>query len=100
MVTVEEHRSLCNLRRISELTVVTASAHISSAVIGSGVLSLAWVMAHLGWVAGPAVLMAFSVIIWFTSTLLVDGYRDQEARTLMNEISALGIGSVWEPHRN
>ncbi|KAJ4965006.1 hypothetical protein NE237_016855 [Protea cynaroides] len=56
-------------------TVITASAHIITAVIGSGVLSLAWAMAQLGWVAGPAVLMAFSVITWFTSTLLADCYR-------------------------
>ncbi|KZV31570.1 Amino acid permease 6 [Dorcoceras hygrometricum] len=56
-------------------TVLTASAHIVTAVIGSGVLSLAWSIAQLGWVAGPAVLMAFSFITYFTSTLLADGYR-------------------------
>ncbi|KAK6130554.1 hypothetical protein DH2020_035700 [Rehmannia glutinosa] len=44
-------------------------------VIGSGVLSLAWAIAQLGWVAGPAVLMAFSFITYFTSTLLADSYR-------------------------
>ncbi|KAH7847261.1 hypothetical protein Vadar_023864 [Vaccinium darrowii] len=56
-------------------TVLTASAHIITAVIGSGVLSLAWAIAQLGWVAGPAVLMAFSFITYFTSTLLADCYR-------------------------
>ncbi|XP_043711639.1 amino acid permease 6-like [Telopea speciosissima] len=56
-------------------TMVTASAHIITAVIGSGVLSLAWAIAQLGWVAGPAALLAFSVITWFTSTLLADCYR-------------------------
>ncbi|KAK4276944.1 hypothetical protein QN277_015030 [Acacia crassicarpa] len=56
-------------------TWVTASAHIITAVIGSGVLSLAWAIAQMGWVAGPAVLMAFSFITYFTSTLLVDCYR-------------------------
>ncbi|MBA0759703.1 hypothetical protein Gotri_022545 [Gossypium trilobum] len=56
-------------------TWVTASAHIITAVIGSGVLSLAWAIAQLGWVAGPAVLMAFSFITYFTSTLLADCYR-------------------------
>ncbi|XP_042507166.1 amino acid permease 6-like [Macadamia integrifolia] len=59
-------------------TVVTASAHIITAVIGSGVLSLAWAMAQLGWVAGPAVLIGFSIITWFTSTLLADGYRSPD----------------------
>ncbi|CAA6668438.1 unnamed protein product [Spirodela intermedia] len=34
-------------------TVWTASAHIITAVIGSGVLSLAWAIGQLGWVAGP-----------------------------------------------
>ncbi|PPR91075.1 hypothetical protein GOBAR_AA29598 [Gossypium barbadense] len=56
-------------------TWVTASAHIITAVIGSGVLSLAWAIAQLGWVVGPAVLMAFSFITYFTCTLLADCYR-------------------------
>ncbi|KAK6139054.1 hypothetical protein DH2020_027204 [Rehmannia glutinosa] len=56
-------------------TLLTASAHIVTAVIGSGVLSLAWAIAQLGWVAGPSVLAAFSFITYFTSTLLADSYR-------------------------
>lgn len=36
---------------------------------------MAWANAQLGWVAGPAVLMAFSCITYFTSTLLADCYR-------------------------
>ncbi|KAL7116846.1 hypothetical protein ACP275_03G031800 [Erythranthe tilingii] len=56
-------------------TLLTASAHIITAVIGSGVLSLAWAIAQLGWVVGPSVLFAFSVITYFTSTLLADSYR-------------------------
>ncbi|KAL7262405.1 hypothetical protein ACSBR1_000725 [Camellia fascicularis] len=56
-------------------SVTTASAHIITAVIGSGVLSLAWAIAQLGWVVGLAVLMAFSFITFFTSTLLADCYR-------------------------
>ncbi|XP_054798135.1 amino acid permease 6-like [Prosopis cineraria] len=59
-------------------TWVTASAHIITAVIGSGVLSLAWAIAQMGWVAGPAVLMAFSFITYFTSTLLADCYRSPD----------------------
>ncbi|KAG8493613.1 hypothetical protein CXB51_011023 [Gossypium anomalum] len=56
-------------------TWVTASAHIITAVIGSGVLSLAWAVAQLGWVGGPAALVVFSFITYFTSTLLADAYR-------------------------
>ncbi|CAD6226944.1 unnamed protein product [Miscanthus lutarioriparius] len=54
---------------------VTASAHIITAVIGSGVLSLAWAIAQLGWVIGPVVLLAFSATTWFCSSLLADCYR-------------------------
>ncbi|CAA3021886.1 amino acid permease 6-like [Olea europaea subsp. europaea] len=56
-------------------TLVTASAHIITAVIGSGVLSLAWAIAQLGWVAGVAFLLMFSFITYTTSTLLADSYR-------------------------
>lgn len=59
-------------------TWLTASAHIITAVIGSGVLSLAWAIAQMGWVAGPAVLFAFSFITYFTSTLLADCYRSPD----------------------
>uniref|UniRef100_M8CXE6 Amino acid transporter transmembrane domain-containing protein n=1 Tax=Aegilops tauschii TaxID=37682 RepID=M8CXE6_AEGTA len=56
-------------------TMCTASSHIITAVIGSGVLSLGWAIAQLGWVAGPAVLLLFSLITYFTSWLLADCYR-------------------------
>ncbi|XP_017248838.1 amino acid permease 6 [Daucus carota subsp. sativus] len=59
-------------------TLLTASAHIITAVIGSGVLSLAWAIAQLGWVTGTAVLMIFSFITYFTSTLLADSYRSPD----------------------
>lgn len=56
-------------------TVWTASAHIITAVIGSGVLALAWAIAQLGWVAGPAVMLLFSFVTYYTSTLLSACYR-------------------------
>ncbi|KAL3638510.1 Amino acid permease 6 [Castilleja foliolosa] len=59
-------------------TMWTASAHIITAVIGSGVLSLAWAIAQLGWIAGPLSLLAFSAITWFTSILLADCYRSTD----------------------
>ncbi|KAJ7007044.1 hypothetical protein D5086_022348 [Populus alba] len=62
-------------------TWITASAHIITAVIGSGVLSLAWAIAQLGWVVGPLVLMVFSFITFFTSTLLADSYRSPDPIT-------------------
>lgn len=56
-------------------TVWTATAHIITAVIGSGVLSLAWAMAQLGWVAGPLSLLLFATITFYTCGLLADCYR-------------------------
>ncbi|KAM2122568.1 hypothetical protein ACFX1Q_020227 [Malus domestica] len=57
-------------------TVWTASSHIITAVVGSGVLSLTWAIAQLGWIAGPVVMVMFSIITNHTSTLLVSCYRD------------------------
>ncbi|KAK8624838.1 hypothetical protein V6N13_089724 [Hibiscus sabdariffa] len=57
-------------------TWVSASAHIITAVIGSGVLSLSWAIAQLGWIAGLIALVFFSVVTWFTSILLADCCRD------------------------
>lgn len=56
-------------------TVWTTSSHIITAVVGSGVLSLAWAMAQMGWVVGPAVMIFFSVVTLYTSALLADCYR-------------------------
>ena len=70
---------------------MTASAHIITAVIGSGVLSLAWAIAQLGWVAGPAVLMAFSFITYFTSTLLADSYRSPDPITGRRNYTYMGV---------
>ncbi|KAH6785790.1 hypothetical protein C2S51_038245 [Perilla frutescens var. frutescens] len=77
-INVPENGSKCydddgRLKRTG--TVWTASAHIITAVIGSGVLSLAWSTAQLGWIAGPTVLFLFSFVTYYTSTLLASCYR-------------------------
>ncbi|XP_044479311.1 amino acid permease 3-like [Mangifera indica] len=46
-----------------------ASAHIITALIGSGVLSLAWATAQLGWIFGPIVMLFFSLVTCYTFTL-------------------------------
>ncbi|KAJ6986297.1 hypothetical protein NC653_024017 [Populus alba x Populus x berolinensis] len=56
----------------------TSSSHIITAVIGSGVLSLAWAIAQLGWVAGPAVMVLFAFVNLYTSNLLAQCYRRTE----------------------
>ncbi|XP_027367797.1 amino acid permease 3-like [Abrus precatorius] len=53
----------------------TTSSHIITAVVGSGVLSLAWAMAQMGWIAGPLTMVFFSLITLYTSALLADCYR-------------------------
>ncbi|KAM0922503.1 hypothetical protein ACQ4PT_006024 [Festuca glaucescens] len=61
-------------------TVWTAMAHIITAVIGSGVLSLAWSVAQLGWVGGPAAIVFFAGVTVVQSSLLADCYisRDED----------------------
>ncbi|XP_074572372.1 amino acid permease 6-like [Curcuma longa] len=78
-------------------TLVTASAHIITAVIGSGVLSLAWALAQLGWIAGPIVLFVFALITWFCSILLVDCYRNSQGKRSYNYKDAVqaNLGSVY-----
>ncbi|XP_058773917.1 amino acid permease 6-like [Vicia villosa] len=56
-------------------TWMTASAHIVTAVIGSGVLSLAWAVAQLGWIGGAVTLVLFSLITLLTSLLMTNCYR-------------------------
>ncbi|KAK8956206.1 Amino acid permease 1 [Platanthera guangdongensis] len=83
-------------------TLWTASAHIITAVIGSGVLSLAWAMAQLGWIIGSISLILFSLITFYTSKLLADCYRNSDPvsgkrnSTYMSAVkSNLGKTQIW-----
>ncbi|XP_076954818.1 amino acid permease 6-like [Bidens hawaiensis] len=58
-----------------EGTWMSASAHIITAVVGSGVLSLTWCLAQLGWTLGTCLLLIFAVISWYTCILLTNCYR-------------------------
>ncbi|KAL8141424.1 hypothetical protein V2J09_007445, partial [Rumex salicifolius] len=62
-------------------TILTASAHIITAVIGSGVLSLAWATVQLGWIAGPLILLLFSWITYISAMMLADCYRNPDPVT-------------------
>lgn len=53
---------------------LTASAHIITAVIGAGVLSLPYAMASLGWIGGPICFILFAAITLYTAQLLADLY--------------------------
>jgi len=59
----------------------SAVAHIITAVIGSGVLSLAWSTAQLGWIGGPLALLCFAIITYVSSSLLSDCYRTPDPVT-------------------
>lgn len=59
----------------------TAVAHIITSVIGAGVLSLAWSLAQLGWIAGPAIMIVFALITLYSASLIVDCYRFPDAIT-------------------
>lgn len=60
---------------------LTASSHIITAVIGSGVLSLSWAIGQLGWIAGPTVMLLFAFVIYYTSCLLAECYRTGDSVT-------------------
>ncbi|CAN0922869.1 Probable amino acid permease 7, partial [Linum grandiflorum] len=53
----------------------TAVAHIITAVIGAGILSLAWTVSQLGWIAGPLSIIAFAGLTCLSSSVLSDCYH-------------------------
>ncbi|ERN20018.1 amino acid permease 6 [Amborella trichopoda] len=61
--------------RVRNGTVWTATAHIITAVIGSGVLGLGWSVSQLGWILGPFCLLGFGYVTYYTATLQADCYR-------------------------
>ena len=62
-------------------TLWSCVAHIITAVIGAGVLSLAWSTAQLGWIAGPVSLLCFAIITYISAFLLSDCYRSPDSIT-------------------
>ncbi|PIA42055.1 hypothetical protein AQUCO_02100121v1 [Aquilegia coerulea] len=59
-------------------TLWTAIAHAITATIGSGVLSLPWSVAQLGWIIGGFVLVFFAIVTYYTAILLCDCYRSPD----------------------
>ncbi|KAG6387246.1 hypothetical protein SASPL_152433 [Salvia splendens] len=76
-------------------TVWTAIAHIITGVIGSGVLSLAWSVAQLGWIAGPLSMVLFAIVTIISSNILCDCYRYPypEDGHIRNKSYAEAVGS-------
>ncbi|XP_068642050.1 probable amino acid permease 7 [Aristolochia californica] len=83
-------------------TVWTCIAHIITGVIGSGVLSLAWSIAQLGWIAGPTSMLLLAMVTYLSSVLLSDCYRSPDPvtgrrnRTYMDAVK-LYLGTVYFP---
>ncbi|KAK2640047.1 hypothetical protein Ddye_027842 [Dipteronia dyeriana] len=81
----------------------TAVAHIITGVIGSGVLSLAWSVAQLGWIAGPFAIVFFAAITLTSSFLLCNCYRTPDPehgpgrnRSYSEAVAmSLGKNSAW-----
>lgn len=59
-------------------TTWSAVAHIITGVIGAGVLSLAWSIAQLGWVAGPLIVVVFAAITVVSTDILCNCYRSPD----------------------
>ncbi|KAF5479124.1 hypothetical protein F2P56_005624 [Juglans regia] len=62
-------------------TLWSCIAHIITAVIGAGVLSLAWSTSQLGWIAGPVSLLCFAIVTYISAFLLADCYRSPDPIT-------------------
>lgn len=88
-----------------EGTLWSASAHIITVVVGSGVLSLAWCLAQLGWIIGILLLVAFAIVTWFMCILLTDCYRSPDPVTgsrNYNYMQAVkvNLGKIILPNQN
>ncbi|XP_076882579.1 putative amino acid permease 7 [Bidens hawaiensis] len=64
----------------------TALAHIITAVIGSGVLSLSWSVAQLGWIAGPVSFILFALMTLLNASILINFHTvsDRNGVTVTN----------------
>ncbi|XP_057440947.1 probable amino acid permease 7 [Lotus japonicus] len=71
----EETYNLPLIQRRRTGNVWSAVAHIITGVIGAGVLSLAWSVAQLGWIAGPLAILLFAGTTLASTNLLCDCYR-------------------------
>ncbi|KVH99218.1 hypothetical protein Ccrd_022559 [Cynara cardunculus var. scolymus] len=77
----------------------TAIAHIITGVIGSGVLSLAWSMAQLGWIAGPFTLLLFAFITLVSASFISDVHlysNPNNGTTTMNRSYLQAVRTILE----
>ena len=60
---------------MQELCGLQVHIYIITAVISTGVLSLAWSVAQLGWIFGISIVLIFAAITLYTANLLANCYR-------------------------
>ncbi|KAL5125979.1 putative amino acid permease 7 [Glycine soja] len=76
-------------------TLWSAVAHIITAIIGAGVLSLAWSTSQLGWIAGPVCLLFCAIVTYVSSFLLSDCYRTLDPVTGKRNYSYMDAVRVY-----
>ncbi|GKE26626.1 probable amino acid permease 7 isoform X2 [Tanacetum coccineum] len=69
------------MTRRYELVKTAFSMLFTTSETGSGVLSLAWSTAQLGWIGGPIALVSFAIVTYVSSFLLSDCYRSPDPVT-------------------
>lgn len=76
---------------------LSATAHVITAVVGAGVLSLPAAMASLGYAGGTIVFLAFGFVTLYTAQLLADLYciDGQRQRTYSQMVRTV-LGKKWE----
>ncbi|XP_019194117.1 PREDICTED: probable amino acid permease 7 [Ipomoea nil] len=74
----------------------TALAHLITAAIGSGVLSLAWSVAQLGWIAGPLSMLCFACVSLTSALLLCNCHKstDPECGTIRHGSYLVAVQSI------
>ncbi|GAU13420.1 hypothetical protein TSUD_127160 [Trifolium subterraneum] len=72
----------------------SAVDHIITAFIRSGVLSLGWSTAQLGWIGGPVALFCCAIVTYISSFPLSDCYRNPDSVTGKRNYSYMDVVRV------
>lgn len=76
---------------------LSATAHVITAVVGAGVLSLPAAMASLGYAGGSIVFVAFGIVTLYTAQLLADLYCiDGTRQRTYSQMVRTVLGKKWE----
>lgn len=83
-------------------TTSTCVSHIITSVIGSGILSLAWSTAQLGWIGGPVCMILLAIVTYVSVFLLSNVYRTPDSihggrnKSYIEAVkNSLGTNQTW-----